>query len=126
MESANSQQQVLTQQIISSLRDQTWNQYIKDIIMSKEYNALGIDISDDEFFESLQGSNVHPEISNVPSFQNDETGDFDRTKVLAYLKQIDQDPSGEARQRWLKFQTYLIDLLKNAKYNALVNNAMYY
>ena len=121
----NSQQQVLTQQIISSLRDQTWNQYIKDIIMSKEYNALGIDISDDEFFESLQGSNVHPEISNVPSFQNNETGDFDRTKVLAYLKQIDQDPSGEARQRWLKFQTYLIDLLKNAKYNALVNNAMY-
>ena len=65
------------------------------------------------------------EISKVPAFQDQATGQFDRTKVLGYLKQIDQDPTGEARTRWVGFQKYLIGLIKTSKYNSLVSNAMY-
>jgi hypothetical protein len=36
--------------------------------MLEEYSKLGIEISDDEFFERIQGTEVHPEISKVPSF----------------------------------------------------------
>ena len=108
---------ILNQSIIAQIRDQIWNQYIKDLVMENEFEELGIDVSDDEFFELLQGMNVHPEISKVSSFQNPETGQFDRTRVLGYLKQIDQDQSGDARDRWLGFQEYLIGLIKNSKYN---------
>ena len=31
--------------------------------------------------------------------------------ALGYLKQIDQDPTGEARDRWIGFQKYLIELI---------------
>ena len=92
---------------------------------NNEYSKLGIDISDDEFFELLQGVNVHPEISKVPAFQDPATGKFDRTRVLGYLKQIDQDQTGEARTRWVGFQKYLIGLIKTSKYNSLVAKAMY-
>jgi peptidyl-prolyl cis-trans isomerase D len=93
--------------------------------MENEFEKLGIDVSDDEFFELLQGANVHPEIAKIPAFQDPTTGQFDRTKVLGYLKQIDQDQTGEARTRWIGFQKYLIGLIKTSKYNALVNKAMY-
>ena len=118
-------QSILSQTVTGQIRSQIWDQYVRELVMNNEYSKLGIDVSDDEFFELLQGVNVHPEISKVPSFQNQATGQFDRTKVLGYLKQIDQDPTGEARTRWVGFQKYLIGLIKTSKYNALVAKAMY-
>ena len=122
---SQNQQGVLNQTTTSQIRSQIWDQYVRDLIMNNEFSKLGIDVSDEEFFELLQGLNVHPEISKVPAFQDQASGQFDRTKVLGYLKQIDQDPSGEARARWVGFQKYLIGLIKTSKYNSLVSNAMY-
>ena len=122
---SQNQQAVLNQTTIGQIRAQIWDQYVRELIMNNEYEKLGIDVSDDEFFELLQGSNVHPEIAKVPTFQDPATGQFDRTKVLGYLKQIDQDQTGDARTRWIGFQKYLINLIKTSKYNALVNKAMY-
>ena len=119
------QQAILNQTTISQIRDQVWAQYVTDLVMANEYQKLGIDVSDDEFFELVQGVNVHSEISKIASFQNPETGEFDRTRVLAYLKQIDEDPTGEARLRWVEFQKYLIGIMKTGKYNTLVGKAMY-
>ena len=95
---------ILNQTITSQLRAQIWDQYVRELIMNNEFETIGIDVSDDEFFELLQGVNVHPEISKIPSFQDPATGQFDRTKVLGYLKQIDQDPTGEAKTKWIGFQ----------------------
>ena len=119
------QQTVLNQTTIGQIRAQIWDQYVRELIMENEFEKLGINVSDDEFFELLQGVNVHPEIVKIPAFQDPATGQFDRTKVLGYLKQIDQDETGEARTRWIGFQKYLIGLIKISKYNSLVNKAMY-
>ena len=119
------QQAVLNQTTIGQIRAQIWDQYVRELIMNNEFDKLGIDVSDDEFFELLQGTNVHPEIAKVPAFQDPATGNFDRTKVILYLQQIDQDQTGDARSRWIGFQKYLIGLIKTSKYNTLVNKAMY-
>jgi peptidyl-prolyl cis-trans isomerase D len=122
---SQNQQTVLTQSTIGQIREQIWNQYVNELIMLEEYSKLGIDISDDEFFERIQGTEVHPEISKVPSFLDPITGEFDRARVLSYLKQIDEDQTGEARARWNGFQDYLIGILKSEKYNSLVGKAMF-
>jgi len=119
------QQSVLNQTTIGQIRAQIWDQYVRELIMENEFEKLGINVSDEEFWELLQGINVHPEISKVPTFQDPSTGQFDRTRVIGYLKQIDQDQTGEARTRWIGFQKYLIGLIKTSKYNSLVNKAMY-
>lgn len=118
-------QAIVNQTLTAQIRNQIWDQYIRELIMNKEYQELGINVSDDEFFELLQGVNVHPEISKIPAFQNQQTGQFDRTKVLAYLQQIDQDQTGDAKIRWKKFENYLVDLIKNSKYNKLLSTAMF-
>jgi hypothetical protein len=54
--------------------------------MKGEYEKLGLGISDDEWMERISGVNVHPEVSKIQAFQNQNTGQFDRTKVLGYLQ----------------------------------------
>ena len=122
---SQNQQSILTQTVTGQIRSQVWDQYVRELVMNNEYAKLGIDVSDDEFFELLQGMNVHPEISKIPTFQDQATGQFDRTKLIGYLKQIDQDPTGEAKTRWIGFEKYLIGLIKTSKYNSLVAKAMY-
>lgn len=122
---SQNQNTILDQNTLSQIRDQIWDQYVRELVLENEFQELGIDISDDEFFELLQGVNVHSEISKVPSFQDPTTGAFDRTRVLGYLKQIDQDETGEARTRWVGFQKYLMGLIKTSKYNSLIEKAMF-
>ena len=64
--------------------------------MEEEYSKLGLGISDDEWMERISGINVHPEVSKIQAFQDPNTGQFDRTKVLAYLQQVEQDETGES------------------------------
>ena len=113
------------QQTTVQIRNQIWDQYIKELILNNEFANLGIDVTDDEFFELLQGSNVHPEISKVPAFQDPNTGKFDRSRIVGYLKNIDTDPTGEAKIRWISFQKYLLNQIKESKYNDLLQNSMY-
>ena len=122
---SQNQQAVLDQTTLAQIRDQIWEQYVRELVMKNQFEELGVAVSDDEWMDRISGINVHPEISKIPSFQDPATGQFDRTKVLGYLKQIDQDETGDARKRWVGFQKYLIDLIKTSKYNSLVGKAMF-
>ena len=122
---SQNQQAVLDQTTLAQIRDQIWEQYVRELVMNNQLEELGVAVSDDEWMERISGINVHPEISKIPSFQDPATGQFDRTKVLGYLQQIDQDTTGEALTRWVGFQKYLIDLIKTSKYNSLVGKAMF-
>ncbi len=116
---------ILNQTITAQLRSQAWDEYIKELIMNVQYNKIGVDVSEDEWWELLQGTNAHREIRNITSFQDPLTGVFDRTKVVSYVQNLDQDPTGEAKERWIGFQNYLIELQKSTKYNSLIDRSMY-
>ena len=38
---------VLNQTTITQIRDQIWNEYVRQLVMEKEFEQLGIDVSDD-------------------------------------------------------------------------------
>lgn len=119
------QQSDLTQTIIAQIRDQVWNQYVRELVMDKEFEALGIDVSDDEWIDQISGPNVHPQVRDIPLFKDPKTGVFDGSRAIQYLQGVDQDETGEARTRWLGFQESLIGLIKNSKYNSIISNSMY-
>ena len=116
---------ILTQGVIANVRNQAWNQLTRELIMENEYEKLGLGISDDEWMERISGINVHPEVSKIQAFQDPANGQFDRTKVLAYLQQVEQDETGESVRNWLNFQDYLINVIRNAKYDKLVEKGTY-
>ena len=107
------------------IRNQVWNQFIRDILMNKQFKSLGIALSDKEWMERLSGANVHPEISKIPLFQDPNTGQFDGNRALMYVKGIMSEESIESRNQWISYQEYLIKLIKQAKYDALISKSMY-
>jgi peptidyl-prolyl cis-trans isomerase D len=117
--------QIVNQSVISSVRNQAWAQLTRELIMDDEYIKLGIGISDDEWMERISGLNVHPEVSKIPAFQDPNNGRFDRTKVLAYLQQVEKDETGASVNNWLSFQDYLINVIRNEKYDKLVEKGVY-
>jgi len=116
---------ILTQGVIANVRNQAWNQLTRELIMENQYSLLGLGISDDEWMERISGLNVHPEVSKIQAFQDPNTGQFDRTKVLGYLQQVEQDQTGESVRNWLNFQDYLINVVRNEKYDKLVEKGTF-
>jgi len=116
---------IVTQSVIANVRNQAWSQLTRELIMKEEYDKLGLGISDDEWMERISGVNVHPEVSKIQAFQNQNTGQFDRTKVLGYLQQVEEDQTGESVRNWLSFQDYLINVISNSKYDKLVEKGAY-
>ena len=106
----------------ASIRNQTWNQMVKEILMKEEYKELGLDVTADELFDMIQGPNPHPLV--VQSFTDPNTGKFDRNQVVNYLQNLDNYPP-EAKQRWLEFEKYLKEDRLREKFNALFAKGYY-
>ncbi|MCK4663677.1 MAG: SurA N-terminal domain-containing protein [Bacteroidales bacterium] len=121
----NTQQTTLDEATIDKIREQTWDNLIRDFVMSKEYKKIGLGISSDELFDIVQGNNISPQIKQIPIFQNQTTGAFDRTLVIQFLKNIDRDPSGNARKTWIAFEQGLSQERINTKYNNLIKKGLY-
>lgn len=121
----NTNQSALDEETSEKIRQQTWNDLIRDYVMKKEYSELGISISSDELFDMVQGNNILPQIKQIPIFQNQTTGQFDRSLVIQFLKNIDQDPSGKARQSWLAFEKVVLQNRLNEKYNNLIKKGLF-
>lgn len=104
------------------LREQAWNKILYRIAFQKEFDQLGLKVSDDELVDMVQGKNIHPSVRQA--FTDPKTGQFDRTRVLEYLKNFDKLPP-QAQDAWTAFEANLgPDRLGN-KYNNLIKLSTY-
>ena len=77
---SQNEQSVLTQTITGQIRSQVWDQYVRELVMNNEYSKLGIDVSDDEFFELLP-SRAESENSWTVTRAEIEAKDYDLEAV---------------------------------------------
>lgn len=110
---------------VEMIRQQAWEELVKNYVMADELDELGINVSEDELFDMVQGNNIHPQIQQIPIFQNKETGMFDRALVIQFLKNLDQDATGVARASWLAFENALVQEQITGKYNTLIKKGLY-
>jgi len=103
------------------LREQTWNQMVRDIVFGNELDAAGVKVSADELFDMVQGSNPHPQV--VQAFTNPQTGQFEPAQVVAFLKRMETDP--DMKKRWLAFEKDIAKLRRAEKYNNLLKKGLY-
>lgn len=104
------------------LRDQAWNQTIYRIAFQKEFDALGLQVSDDELTDMVQGKNIHPSIKQA--FTDPQTGQFDRRKVIEYLQNLDKQPP-QAQDAWRTFEANLVPERLGNKYTNLLKLSTY-
>lgn len=118
-------QATLDDQTYNQLQDQIWEQLVNKQIIEDELEKLGLTVSSDELLDMVQGNNVHPEVRNIPLFQNPETGTFDPARVIQFLQNLDADNTGRSRQAWMSFEEYLMQQRQNEKYYALIDKALF-
>lgn len=111
-----------SEQEATMIRDQVWNQFILDIAYKKEFDALGIKVSEEELIDMVQGNNIHPSVRQ--QFTNPQTGQFDKNFVVQFLKNLKTMPV-EQQQGWAKFELSLAqDRIRN-KYESLMRLSNY-
>lgn len=121
----NTGQSTLDQATIENLQDQTWEQIVRDYLMTDQLEELGIGLSGEELFDMVQGNNIDPQIRQIPVFQNPETGQFDRNRVVQFLQTMDLDPSGNQKASWTGFEAALMEQKISEKYNTLISKGLY-
>lgn len=112
-----------TQQMI---REQVWNDYFQTLVINDQYEELGLMVTGEEIFATVTNPVDFPQIRDAAAFKNQSTQQFDPALVVSYLKQLDQDPSGDAKRQWVDFeQNNLKPQLVQRKYNTLLSKAVY-
>ena len=110
------------EQETSQMRDQVWNQYILDLAYGKEYEALGLSVSAKELVDMVQGENIHPSVRQ--QFTNPQTGQFDKTYVIQFLKNFKTMPVAQ-QQAWASFEKSLSQDRLRTKYENLLKMSTY-
>ena len=118
----NTNQDKVDDNTYGMLRDQVWNELVREKIMNRTYKSLGLAVSEDELFDMVQGTNINASVRQA--FSNPQTGEFDRNQVVQFLRNLDQQPE-DMQRRWLNFEKFLVAEREGQKYSALINKGLY-
>lgn len=116
MESRRTSNNNLSSAETYSIYNSTLDQMVKDHIMGKEYETVGINVSSDELYDQFVGENPHQWV--IQSFSNPD-GSFNKEMVEYYLQNLN-DFAPDARVRWLDFERAVKDNRLETKFNELV------
>ncbi|MBI4646523.1 MAG: SurA N-terminal domain-containing protein, partial [Bacteroidia bacterium] len=117
-----SKQKEIDERTSDGLVEQAWEYIVNEILMGKEYEELGIDVTDLELLDMVRGRNIDPMVMQVPIFQ-DENGAFDKNRVIKYISGLENDP--EQEKIWASFEDDLIRNRKYIKYHELLKKGYY-
>ncbi|MBN1107148.1 MAG: SurA N-terminal domain-containing protein [Bacteroidales bacterium] len=106
---------------MESLREQVWQQLIREKVQDSNFDRLGIGVSDEEVDEMVLGNNPHPIVLQL--FTDQTTGTFNRDVFVNFLNQVEVDES--ARKYWLFFENEIINERMNSKFNTYIAKGLY-
>ena len=104
-----------------SIREQIWQQMVRERILDNQYKKLGIGVSTEEVDELVLGNNPHQIVLQL--FTDQQTGTFNKSFLVNFLKQTEFDET--AKKYWLFFEDEIVNDRMNTKYNALVSKGLF-
>lgn len=120
------QQREYTSKDQEATRDKAWNYVVETTIFEKEYEALGIDVSDDEFNAYLYGTDgftVLPELAQ--GFTDSLTGMFNAKLLEKRISEMEASNDPNVQKQWEDSKKYYTDRRKQEKYFALLGQGLY-
>jgi len=104
-----------------SVREQIWEQMVRERIQDNQYKDLGIGVSNEEVDELVLGNNPHPIVTQL--FTDRSTGVFNKSFLVNFLKNIETDET--AKKYWLFFEDEIVNDRMSTKYNNFVSKGLY-
>jgi peptidyl-prolyl cis-trans isomerase D len=122
-------EQPLDQAQLDNIAQQTWNQMINEQVMDKEYEKLGVSVSDEELYDLVMQHPHQALIRNIsdprtgkvyPVFA-DEKGEVSPAKIQQYVKGMKE----EQEQEWAQVEKYVRQYRLSEKYNNVIKKGLY-
>lgn len=107
-------------------KSQVWTMFVENLILEKEYQALGIEVSEAEFDAYLYGKNgfnVLPDIQN--QFKDSITGQFDEKALQTTIEQLETSDNPDDVQRWETSKEYYMERRRKEKYFDVLKQGVY-
>lgn len=99
-----------------SVYNNTLEQMIKDHIMNKEFNAVGMTVTAEELYDQFMGDEPHEWVAQNFS---DPNGNFDREYLQNYMQNLESAPI-EYRNQWVDFENAIKQNRLETKFDNLV------
>jgi len=112
----------LTEQELPGIRQQAWSQLVFKKSYYKEFEKLGINVTDEEMIDMIQGNNIDPSWASL--FTNQETGEVDRNNIRSFLQNIQSAPP-QSQAFYLNFERNLKPNRLRTKYEELLGGTYY-
>ena len=126
----NSEKNVLNESEIEGVVQQIWSQSINEEVMTKEYEKLGISVSDEELYDlmiehphsALVRNLSDPQTNKVsPMFADDVTGELSPAKIKDFTQKMNEEQEGQ----WVQLENYIRQVRTIEKYNNLIKKGLY-
>ncbi len=111
----------LDENTTEQVREQMWQQMVRETILDRQYSKLGIGVSTEELDELVFGNNPHMIVQQL--FTDQQTGMFNKSFMVNFLKQTEVDET--AKKYWLFFEDEIVNERMNSKYNTFVSKGLY-
>lgn len=103
-----------------------WNSFVQEIVLKREFEALGIDVSTSEFDAYLYGTDgfqVMPDLAQ--SFIDSTTGMFNAKLLQARIDEMKSSDDPEIQKQWEQSEEYYKDKRKREKYFEILQQGVY-
>ncbi len=113
--------------------DKAWNILVDSTILSKEYEALGISVSEKEFDAYLMATNGFPVLQDVAQLFTDSlTGKISekstalgRKKLQSEIKRLKSSKDPAVVKQWAETKKSFTERIKQEKYLSLLDQAVF-
>jgi len=119
----NSGKTSLDAQTTEQIKEQTWQNMVRNLTMKDIYEELGIGVCSSELFDMVQGKNPHAIIQSI--FRDPNTGTLNRGALIQFLKYQQSNSTGKERSYWLFIENQIIEERSFSKYNNLLAKGIY-
>jgi peptidyl-prolyl cis-trans isomerase D len=123
---AQQQQREYTQKDQEASTEKAWNYLVEITIFDREFEALGIDVSQSEFDAYLYGTDgfsVLPELAQ--GFTDSLTGMFNAKMLEKRISEMEESTDPNLQKQWAENKKYYTDRRKQEKYFELVGQGLY-
>jgi len=104
------------------IRQQVWDQILRERLLSQEFEELGIKISPDELSELIIGNDPHPVI--LQNFTNPADGSFSSQRVIEFIQNLNSmEPT--VQNQWFMMEDYIREQRKENKYHTMIRKGFY-
>ncbi len=109
----------------AQIRDAVWNELAGDVLIGKNMEKMGLEVSLDELGNAIYGTNVHPYAKNI--LANPQTGQYDAEFAYAVVKGVENGSNTTAGDINIinQLKSLIKETVAKEKYSALFNKGMY-